>query len=456
MATETDQPSHSPVPSASSARWVILALTCAGLFGQFYAFDIPSALNEQLRQRMEREANTTHEEYTWYFNMLYSVYSVPNIFLPLVLGIAVDKCGCRVLICVLALCVVAGQAMVAVGVGRANWNLMLAGRVLFGVGGESVQVAQNCLLFRWFKGREVAFALGLNLSVARAGSVLNDVLSPWVAQSEGVTGAMWLGFALCLTACACNVGSVMLDKAEGERRGMREEGTGETVSLADILKMPKLFWLLVALCVSLYCCILPFNNIASAFFINTFYSDMALADAQVAAGSAMSLLFLCSALGTPPFGAVVDFVGLRTRFLMISAVLATLCYATIFMAPPMVSMLLLGSVYTVFAGALWPAFALVVPQEQLGTAYGIATSLQNAGLAVVPMIVGGLMVRDGKGNFQSVIHLFLLFGVLSTFISVAIFNENRATKGALDLPSAEAETVFEDGETASLKAKQQA
>mmetsp|Transcript_60348 Transcript_60348/g.177043 ORF Transcript_60348/g.177043 Transcript_60348/m.177043 type:complete len:456 (+) Transcript_60348:218-1585(+) len=433
--------SNGPAPTAqaSSARWVILALTCAGLFGQFYAFDIPSALNEQLRLRMADKAGTTHEEYTYYFNLLYSVYSVPNIFLPLVLGIAVDRCGCRVLICVLGLCVVMGQAMVAWGVREANWNMMLAGRVVFGIGGESMQVAQNCLLFRWFKGKEVALALGLNLSVARAGSVLNDVLSPWVARTEGCEGAMWLGFALCLSACACNMWSVRIDKSEGERLGLKEDGSDEIVSLADVLKMPRLFWLLVALCVSLYCCILPFNNIASAFFISTFYSGMSLADAQMAAGSAMSLLFLCSAVGTPPFGGVVDYVGLRTRFLMISSVLACLCYSTIFIAPPMVSMLILGVVYTCFAGALWPAFALVVPQEQLGTAYGIATSLQNAGLAVVPMIVGYLQVRDGRGQFGGVVRLFLLFGILSTIISAAIFQENRASKKALDLPSSEAE-----------------
>jgi len=89
------------------------------------------------------------------------------------------------LLVVLAACVIAGQAIFAAGVRAASWTVMLAGRTLFGIGGESIQVAQNCLLFRWFKGREVAFALGLNLSVARFGSVLNDVVSPWAAQQWG-------------------------------------------------------------------------------------------------------------------------------------------------------------------------------------------------------------------------------------------------------------------------------
>jgi MFS family permease len=427
-------------------------LTCGGLFGQFYAFDNPSALNEQLKVHLVAHTSISPERYAYLFSWLYSVYSMPNMILPLLLGIAVDRCGTRVLICVLACSVVLGHALFSLGVGMGSWPIMLAGRIVFGFGGESVQVAQNCLLFRWFKGREVAFALGLNLSLARAGSVLNDVLSPWAAQHWGVVGAMWLGTALCVGSCVCNVWSVVLDKSHSQRLGMPEgNGSDEEVSLRDVLRMPRLFWLLSALCVVLYCGILPFNNIASAFLVETRYNHLPLAEAQQRAGNVMSLIFLASAFGTPPFGSVVDKFGMRGRFLMSSSALLTLTYISILNVPPAVSMLCLGTVYTIFAGALWPAFALAVPQAQLGTAYGVATALQNTGLAVVPLLVGYMQARAGVGHFEQVINLFVSFGVLGVVICTLILDADKAHGCVLELPSQEAERHSASGEDRPLR-----
>mmetsp|Transcript_105158 Transcript_105158/g.307348 ORF Transcript_105158/g.307348 Transcript_105158/m.307348 type:complete len:449 (+) Transcript_105158:187-1533(+) len=419
-------------------RWVVLLLTCAGLFGQFYAYDNPSALNEQLKLSLVSANALPESSYAYFFSLLYSVYSIPNIVLPLVMGMGVDRCGARVLLCVLALCVVLGHTLFAIGVGSSSTTMMLTGRVIFGIGGESIQVAQNCLLFRWFKGAEVAFALGLNLSVARAGSVLNDVLSPSAAQHWGITGAVWLGTGLCVASCLANLACAAVDRREGGKRGLPEAGE-EKVVLGDLFRLGRCFWLLVALCVLLYSAILPFNNVASAFFIETFYAQLPLAEAQQRAGNVMSLIFLSSAFGTPPFGGIVDLVGLRTYFLMFSSVLVVITYALIFAAPPAMSTLLLGIVYTVFAGALWPAFTQAVPEALLGTAYGVATALQNAGLAVVPLLVGRMQsATSSAGHFGAVMHSFLALGIASTVVSVGLWHSNSVTNGSLNLPSADA------------------
>jgi len=255
-----------------------------------------------------------------------------------------------------AACVVAGQILFAAGVWSASWTVMLAGRILFGIGGESVQVAQNCLLFRWFKCREVAFALGLNLSVARSGSVLNDVLSPWASQRWGVMGSLWLGVVLC----------------------------------------------------------------AMGF-------------------------------GTPPFGIIVDVFGMRSRFLLLSSLLLAASYAMIFTVSPFISMFCLGMVYMVFAGALWPAFALTVPQKELGSAYGIATALQNTGLAIMPLLVGVLQTEPTHGSqFVNVIRLFILLGFISVVVAALICHVNAATRGVLELPSSEADSCAKNDEKAPL------
>lgn len=425
-----------PSPNGNS-RWIVLIMTCLGLFGQFYAFDNPSALNEQLKLHMLQHSSLPATQYDYYFNLLYSVYSLPNVILPLIMGMAVDRLGCQKIIIVLAACVVLGHSVFSAGVGMGSWSTMIAGRIIFGLGGESIQIAQNCMLFRLFKGREVALALGLNLSIARGGSVLNDVLSPWAASEWGVVGACWLGTFLTVLSFGANVWSVVEDKRMCDKTGMSEPINDEEVSFQEILRLPRIFWSCAALCVALYCCVMPFNNIASAFFVETYFSGLPLAQAQQKAGNAMSIMFLVSALGTPPFGALIDHVGMRAHFLLGSSIVATLVYAAVSMLSPTVMMLSLGMVYTVFAGALWPTFALTVPQRQLGTAYGVATALQNGGLCVAPLLVGHLQASAGPGNFHTVMRLFTMFGIWSVIFSCDMFRENAVGKanGVLSLPS---------------------
>jgi len=423
-------------PKPGMGRWIVLMMTCLGLFGQFYAMDNPSAMNEQLKEYMVVKSSMVADQYDYYFNLLYSVYSLPNIALPLIMGMAVDRCGCRTIILVLATCVVLGHAVFALGVTRASWPVMIAGRIIFGLGGESIQIAQNCLLFRLFKGREVAFALGLNLSIARAGSVLNDLLSPWIAGQYSVVGGCWLGVAFCAFSFLANVWSVVEDKRISDKTGLQEVGSDEDISLKEIFQMPRIFWCCAALCIVLYCTIMPFNNIASAFFVETAYAGLPLPEAQQRAGNAMSIMFLVSALGTPPFGALVDAVGMRAHFLLFSSVAVTATYAvSTFLSPPTM-MFCLGLCYMVFSGALWPTFALTVPQRQLGTAYGVATALQNGGLCVVPMLVGHLQASS-PGNFHTLMHLFGLFGALGVVFSLDLIRENATgkAKGVLSLPS---------------------
>merc|ERR1719218_406316 len=100
-------------------------------------------------------------------------------------------------------------------------------------------------------------------------------------------------------------------------------------------------------------------------------------------------------------------------------------------------MLGLGIIYTVFSGALWPTFALTVPQRQLGTAYGVATALQNGALGVVPLFVGHLQASAGPGDFHSVMRLFAAFGGVCVVLAFDILIEDATgkAKGLLRLPS---------------------
>lgn len=61
---------------------------------------------------------------------------------------------------------------------------------------------------------------------------------------------------------------------------------------------------------------------------------------------------------------------------------------------PYVGTITMGFAYSMLASSLWPLVALIIPEYQLGTAYGICQAVQNLGLAVVSMF-GGVIVDNG-------------------------------------------------------------
>lgn len=154
------------------------------------SYDIPAALNVPLQKWLKSD----YAEYQSQINMLYSVYSLPNIILPLVGGVLVDSLSPATMLIVFSICVCSGQALFSFGVQQRYYPIMLAGRFLFGLGGESLEVAQASMTTLWFQGRGLAFALGMNLAFARIATAVNDNLSPYLAGLYGTPLAVWAGF----------------------------------------------------------------------------------------------------------------------------------------------------------------------------------------------------------------------------------------------------------------------
>lgn len=112
---------------------------------------------------------------------MYSVYSLPNVILPIVGGFLIFKFGYRVMFLVFGFAVLLGQLIFSIGCSVKSIPLMLGGRIIFGLGGESLNTTQYAIIVEWFAANQVAFALGICLSVARIGNVLNDVISPRIS-----------------------------------------------------------------------------------------------------------------------------------------------------------------------------------------------------------------------------------------------------------------------------------
>ena len=106
------------------------------------------------------------------------MYSYPNTVLPIFGGIFLDMIGLRLGIMIFTTILTLGQGIFMIGGYKKSFGIMLAGRVVFGLGGESMSVAQSAIVSKWFKGKELAMALGLNISISRLGSVVNGIVIP--------------------------------------------------------------------------------------------------------------------------------------------------------------------------------------------------------------------------------------------------------------------------------------
>ncbi len=135
-------------------------------------------LSKQFKNKM------TTQEFEYNFGLLYSLYSMPNIILPFIGGILMLNFGVRFVHIVCATLIALGQLTFACGCRFEDMFAMLIGRTIFGLGGETINVTLNALVVKWFYKSSIALPLGLAISIARFGSVLNDVISPRIAYVD--------------------------------------------------------------------------------------------------------------------------------------------------------------------------------------------------------------------------------------------------------------------------------
>ena len=136
----------------SNLRWLVLFLTCVVMVGNYYCYDIPASLHTQLKNYLSNAQHARADSFELLFSLLYSVYSVPNIVLPFFGGYFIDRFGVRVCLFWFVFLILLGQFFFTIGLILKSWGVMFLGRILYGLGGESLGVANSSLLSEWFKG----------------------------------------------------------------------------------------------------------------------------------------------------------------------------------------------------------------------------------------------------------------------------------------------------------------
>ncbi|KAF9133851.1 hypothetical protein BGW39_008762 [Mortierella sp. 14UC] len=472
---------HEQAHAITLRHWLVLLLACLLLFGNYYCYDIPAALNVQLGEWLGDDY-ATHQ---YHINLLYSVYSLPNIILPLLGGYLIDRLSASRMLVLFSLCICAGQGLFAIGVSAKSIWMMVLGRFIFGIGGECLEVAQAKITTDWFKSRWLGFALGLNLSSARIATALNDNVSPAIAVGGGgVVGASWAGVFVCATSLFCGIALAYLDRPEsrkesGVRLDARDRNKDEIRSRKDnivgrqainvssdstmtmssvalqeeediekenemaeddqmlyseIFTLQPTFWILSLICISLYGAVVPFIHISSDFLQKKWYMKN-----PKRAGAVMSIPDIVSSIGSPLCGYLVDRFGHRARYIPLSAILLIWTHAQLGLTyiTPVIGMFILGLAYSLFASVLWPCIPFLVKDHQLGTAYGLVTIALNISLTFFPMVVASIL---SKGSYLHVEGLFITLAFIGLFLSILLNILDHRQGGYLQLiedPAAE-------------------
>ena len=401
----------------SPLRWLILILCCISTFGDYYCFDSVGAVHDHLQSQF----SFLGENFEYYYNLLYSVYSIVNIFIPFIGGTLIEVFGNKNMFLAFGIIIVIGQFIVYLGCKYDSIYTMLVGRVIFGLGGENLNVSQMACVVEWFYKSENSFPMGLTLTISRVGSFVNDVLSPRFAgetrDEDGflnATNAFKWGFYFSIFSLINIIIMVILDHYKSKELKNRIiplnnteiEGVGinnDNSIINLVKKLNLIFWILSLLILTAYGCLMPFNYMAVGFFTNNYNISKNLA------GTLMGTPFLMGAIFVPLLGAFVDKFGYRAEMVLCSGFFLLSSFILFNIMNPYIPLMLLGFGYSIFACVLWPAISIAVVNKNIvGFAYGVATCLQNISMSINPMIIAELLV-----TYKSYSYCLVFLGIVS-------------------------------------------
>ena len=444
------------------ARWSALAVVAFTMLCGYYLTDVMAPLKPML----EKELLWNSADYGFFT----SAYGWFNVFLLMLIfgGIILDKMGVRFTGKMATIIMVIGTAIKYWAISThaldghtiLGWKaqVMVAGLgfATFGVGVEVAGITVSKIIVKWFKGKELALAMGLEMATARLGTTLAMATSIPIANAlHGVSKPILVCLImLCIGMVAFFFYATMdkkLDKSvadEAARSGSVDDE--ESFKLAHVFQILKNkgWWYIAILCVLFYSAVFPFIKYATDLMVNKFHISDKLA------GDIPALLPFGTILLTPLFGSIYDRKGKGATIMIIGAVLLILVHA-VYSVPFLTEtplaifmIMLLGVALSLVPSAMWPSVPKIIPEKQLGTAYGMIFLIQNVGLSLVPLLIGwvlnkycitGTRLLDGvqvsNYNYTLPMLIFTAFGVLALIFALLLKAEDKKKGYGLELPN---------------------
>lgn len=445
---------HQKLSESKVARWSVLAMVSFTMLCGYILTDVMSPLKPMLEEVLHW--NSTE------YGFFTSAYGWFNVFLFMLIigGIILDKMGIRFTGIGACLLMIIGCAIKYYAISdffsmegeilgwKAQVMVASIGYAIFGVGVESAGITVSKAIVRWFKGKELALAMGLQVAIARLGTALALSVSVPFAEFFGSISAPIL---LCL--CMLCIGlitflafCVMDRKLDASVETEEQAEKEEPFRLKDIVLIitNKGFWLIALLCVLFYSAVFPFLKYATDLMVNKYDVDPGLA------GNIPAILPFGTILLTPFFGNLYDRKG-KGATIMIYGSLMLIGVHLLFTLPILnywwfatIVMIILGVAFSLVPSAMWPSVPKIIPDKQLGTAYALIFWVQNIGLSMVPLLIGWILdtycrIDNGMDkpayDYTIPMAVFTCFGVLALGVALLLKHEDRIKNYGLESPN---------------------
>jgi len=457
----------SALNESKTARWIALILISTTMFFAYFFVDVVAPLQTMLET-----------DYKWtpeVFGMLGGSEFFLNVFAFFLIfsGIILDKMGIRFTIITAGLTMVLGAAIKFYALtpgfqdsGLAQWlgtfltwipasaKLAFFGFSIFGVGVEMAGITVSKTIVKWFKGREMALAMGLEMAVARLGVFAVFRLTPIFAENGGPSNSVFWGLVfLCIGFLTFFIYTFMdykLDKQMGVTNDVAPEDEFKLSDLKKIFTNPG-FLAIAGLCVLFYSAIFPFQKFATDMLASKLDVDMKSAAAY------FSYFPIGAMVLTPFIGYFLDVKGKGASMMLYGAILLTVSHlifalvpAEIFNVPiAILTIVILGTAFSLVPASMWPSLPKIVEDRYLGSAYGSIFWIQNIGLLAVPVLIGWSLSASNPGvseqitagvvgakyNYTVPELIFASFGVLAIILSLVLRAVDRKHGYGLEIPN---------------------
>lgn len=440
------------------ARWSALAIVSITMMCGYFLTDVISPLESILTS----SGGWSSEDYGFFSG----AYGYINVFLLMLFfgGIILDKMGIRFTGIMSTGLMLIGAALkyyaFSTDFGAATLTLPLIGTLslqvalsslgfaIFGVGAEITGITVSKIIVKWFEGKEMALALGLQVALARLGTAAALGISPIIAKSYAgdPSAPVLVGLVVLLIGFLSYFVYVVMDKKEDEaqlavygKRSTEGSADDEGFRFADIktIVANRAFWLITLLCLMFYSAVFPFLKFATKLMIEKYNAP------EEYAGLIPALLPFGTILLTPFFGSIYDRKGKGATLMVIGSAMLVLVH-TLFALPVMnvwyfavVVMLILGVAFSLVPSAMWPSVPKIIPMKQLGTAYAIIFYIQNIGLSMVPILIG--KVNGQYNDYSITMSIFALFGAIAVLLALILKREDARRGYGLELPNIKAD-----------------
>ncbi|MGM9742134.1 MAG: MFS transporter [Candidatus Cryptobacteroides sp.] len=439
------------------ARWSVLVLIALMMFFGYMFVDVMSPLKSLVESSRGWDSSVfgTYAASEYFLNVF--------CFFLIFAGIILDKMGVRFTGLLSASLMVLGACIKYIGISDwfqatsfCGWlnswwtalpgsaKMACLGFMIFGCGCEMAGTTVSKAIAKWFKGKEMALAMGLEMAIARLGVFAVMWISPLIAAKFDNTVVAPVGFctALLVVGLLFFLIFTFMDRkfdAQLVEAGLMstEKSPEDEFHISDLGKIfsSKMFWIVALLCVLYYSAIFPFQRYAPNYLEVTLNVDAATA----------SQLFSCfpilAMVLTPFLGAFLDFKGKGASMLMAGAIIMIVCHLSFAFVLPafpskglaMLLIVVLGVSFSLVPAALWPSVPKIIDEKILGSAYCLIFWVQNIGLCLVPLLIG--VVLQKTGGYVMPMIIFSTFGILAFILTFLLKIEDKRKGYRLEEPN---------------------